>query len=763
MADDWQSDPTDYLGNIVGSPVTISSGFRTPQQNALVGGVPNSAHLTGQAYDFVPKGITTAQAAAKLAQSGIPFDQVIDEGDHVHISFAPTNRRQVIGQKVADNSMTADDMDALVSGSLPPESSREKVKPQGTAKMAVTVSPPPVTANDMDNLVSHAAAPQPAVPAPATTTPDGQPAYGAQPFGLQQEIQAHIPFVKDVAAGVPALLDAAIGRGSVGSNYQTNLAAFNAAQQAYEQQNPIASKVGAGMGFLAAGGPAESIEASGIRTLGQLMKSGARGGATIGGLFGLGTPAGTNESLGDRLEGGAFGAATGATFGGLLPVLGAGVAAGGRVLGRAANRLIPSAAESAANRAKAIIEHFAGGDLDPNPTQIVPGSKPTLAESVKNPGVSILQKQLTQLNPNSPLVTRAAQNAQARLESLEKITGTKADLEALTEERDAAAQADLKEVFSRPRNAVITPVLSKIKEIEEGSGGQRPAVAKAMKELRELLGEGTTKDAETLYNSVRKGIGDLIDGKDPTKAHGLAAMREILQVRDVLDKVIDHSAKGFKKYLEDYSESSGPVTSMKYLQGLNLTDAQGNITLQKVQTAIKNILKQQSMPGKREAKAITEAQLSGLRSIRDDLLRQTNLDLNKARGSDTVQNLMAQKRLGFAQRILPEGIGATVGAGLGHLVGGTPGAEMGGFLGDRLGAAVGKARAAREQQSQNLLQSTLEEMLLNPEKYHAPMSGIPSRVRPLNDILSGPGMRKTLGVGNRLLIPYQASPKQASR
>lgn len=224
MADDWQSDPTDYLGNIVGSPVTISSGFRTPQQNALVGGVANSAHLSGQAYDFVPNGISTKDAAAKIAQSGIPFDQVIDEGDHVHISFAPANRRQVIGQKVADNSMTADDMDALVSGSLPPESSREKVKPQGTAKMAVTVSPPPVTADDMDNLVSQSApaAPQPAA-APAT------PAHPAAYTGSTlADVIRSVPggLVKGGAAiaGLPGdlnmLLDAAANR-ITGNNIST--------------------------------------------------------------------------------------------------------------------------------------------------------------------------------------------------------------------------------------------------------------------------------------------------------------------------------------------------------------------------------------------------------------------------------------------------------------------------------------------------------------------------------------------------------------
>ncbi len=92
----------DDLQRILG-PVTITSGDRSPQRNRLVGGVPNSAHLKpGTARDFVPQGMSTKDAAAKLAKSGIAFDQIIDENDHVHISQDPRNRQQVLGPKVAN-------------------------------------------------------------------------------------------------------------------------------------------------------------------------------------------------------------------------------------------------------------------------------------------------------------------------------------------------------------------------------------------------------------------------------------------------------------------------------------------------------------------------------------------------------------------------------------------------------------------------------------------------------------------------------------
>lgn len=40
------------LRDMVGKPVTIHSGYRSPAYNNAIGGVPNSRHLTAQAADF---------------------------------------------------------------------------------------------------------------------------------------------------------------------------------------------------------------------------------------------------------------------------------------------------------------------------------------------------------------------------------------------------------------------------------------------------------------------------------------------------------------------------------------------------------------------------------------------------------------------------------------------------------------------------------------------------------------------------------------
>ena len=66
-------------------PANWTSGRRTEEGNRLVGGVPNSAHLTGDAADFTPRrGETMGQLAARLRQM-FPGARVINEGNHVHV------------------------------------------------------------------------------------------------------------------------------------------------------------------------------------------------------------------------------------------------------------------------------------------------------------------------------------------------------------------------------------------------------------------------------------------------------------------------------------------------------------------------------------------------------------------------------------------------------------------------------------------------------------------------------------------------------
>lgn len=87
---------------LVGAPIAISSGYRSPALNKAVGGAANSAHVLGLAADISTAKLAPKALALLIRQSDIAFDQLIYEGTWVHIALsAGAPRRQVLAAKFA--------------------------------------------------------------------------------------------------------------------------------------------------------------------------------------------------------------------------------------------------------------------------------------------------------------------------------------------------------------------------------------------------------------------------------------------------------------------------------------------------------------------------------------------------------------------------------------------------------------------------------------------------------------------------------------
>lgn len=68
---------------------TVTSAFRTKEQNDACRGSRNSQHLTGDAIDLKPVGLSVEDfISLVIKDSPFTFDQIIKYRTFVHISFA---------------------------------------------------------------------------------------------------------------------------------------------------------------------------------------------------------------------------------------------------------------------------------------------------------------------------------------------------------------------------------------------------------------------------------------------------------------------------------------------------------------------------------------------------------------------------------------------------------------------------------------------------------------------------------------------------
>lgn len=577
-----------------------------------------------------------------------------------------------------------------------------------------------------------------------------QETFGA---GATQGMRDVVSSFDPVAKGIESLTGPVTLGGllpTAGQAHSNNLAARNA----YEGSDAGNSTIGgagrlagqsvAALPVMAAVGGLLGTVGKGAGWANRLLQMGSRAvqGAELGAEGAAVTSGGSDDPIADQMM-------HGAELGG---VLGPGTPLAlmtGRAAGRGFARLIrplTKAGQDAIGQGAAMdtIDHFGGSVTMPHAGERVPGSKPTLAEVTGNPGVAGLQRAIQELNPNSPLIARQAENNEARSVLFDATKGNPEELALAVKARDAAADSHLKQIFAKGNadRTDIGPVKQTIADILSGPSGNRTAVRSAVNDVLKVMNDANgkpTTDPEKLYHSVRMEIKDLLDGTDLNKGYGKQAARQLIAIRDSLDDAIESGAPGFKKYLSDYAASSAPITSMEFLQGLHLTNAKGEITLNNVNSAINRLNAQREMAGIKKGKAVTDAQISNLEAIRDDLLRKSNIDLGRAAGSNTVQNAMLQKRLGLAAHITP----GSVGAGVGTAIGGMFGAPaMGGLVGERAGSLAGKFMPDVNALTRASMQHHLEELLLHPERYsEASAAHAQSAPSAVNLLQSGAGLK----------------------
>lgn len=489
----------------------------------------------------------------------------------------------------------------------------------------------------------------------------------------------------------------------------------NADFDAITEQNKdsTAFKGGRLAGNIAATLPVGGALASGVRTLAPLALRAGASAPVIEGLanavstggFTTRMPAAATigakaANLGIRATGGAItgGAssglinqddtATGAAIGAVLPTALGALGPMGSYLGRAAASVVqPFTTKGQEAIAGRIVKKFAeGGPTTINARQLVPGSAPTLAEATGNAGLATFQRGARDINPNA-FVAREAQNSGARNALFDSIAGDAGKMEAAGAARDQAAKPLYGAAFTADAmRSDLNRGAQQARAPFAGVGLSGAADDLATPGLRELASRPMFKQAAEDAKRLAANNGVTLD--DPLQSlQGLHYIKLALDdalnpaaksamgrnasgaVMDMRSKLTDELSKVSPLYgnaRNAFAEMSQPINAMESLQGLRLTDAQGNMTLAKVKNAMEGLERTRNAPGVHASKAIANDQMKALEAIHADLLRQASLGAGRSAGSSTFQNIATNNLL---SALLPGKFGEVTGGKIGGVLG----------------------------------------------------------------------------------------------
>lgn len=523
-----------------------TSGYRDPAHNAKVGGVQNSYHTrgTGQALDLVPAaGETMAELRARLASSGLPLVENINEGDHVHVAWdgpglgdalEPPEAASSPAVQTATNPQTGEKMQ-LVDGIWAPVSEAPidipddgyRADPSSGAITVEQIDPNKgegydlalARANERQDLLEGAGVRYGA--AEETTGFLSDEMAGAAGFG-QQGIENLLRRLRGEDIQISAM-DAARAESD----------AIKGQRREFQDAHPFQAAAGGVLGGFAFA----PTRAAGL--LGSIGQAGAIG-------SGIGVAEG--DGLKGRLLGGAAGGALGAGLAGgigvapsLLARTGSGVAEAASRVARGfgvapAEAAITPRATRAAEQYVAGLVGGSGADITANPAGLL-GKPITAAEAIGPNGVSQVaalarRSGRTGLLAQDQLGARAAETQQRVVQDFADLTGVdpagSADVIANLADRGRKAATPFYEAaYARP-GAVRSPLLDSLMERPSVRRALGNAVNIAREEGRDptTLGFVFDEAGDVLHvrepsmqtlDYVKRGLDDVLDGyRDPT-------------------------------------------------------------------------------------------------------------------------------------------------------------------------------------------------------------------------------------------------------
>ena len=295
----------------------------------------------------------------------------------------------------------------------------------------------------------------------------------------------------------------------------------------------------------------------------------------------------------------------------------------------------------------------------------IPGSQPTTAAVTRDYGLASLERTASQLpGASGEYARRLAQNNLARNVLLEKYTADQV-LNNAEIKRSAITTPLRTQAFEGATPVKPTRVLTEIDNILASPVGAREVVKETLtgyrqriqnemggRQFGELGADGGFVDPARLY-SIRQDIADTLEGVlvgSRVENVKNVASGPLIQLRNVLDEVIESGAPGYRDYMQTYATMSRPVNQIRTMH--NIVDKASGGTVDPT-TGVRNFtpVRFGKLVDQLEAdprNPLSKTQMGVLKRVTNELDEGAITGLAGVRpaGSDTFKNLTVAHLLG---------------------------------------------------------------------------------------------------------------------
>ena len=275
--------------------------------------------------------------------------------------------------------------------------------------------------------------------------------------------------------------------------------------------------------------------------------------------------------------------------------------------------------------------------------EYVKGNRPTLPEGLGDANLAGIQRQVEADNPRyANFRERAKEN---RVEHFEQRSGIPEQLDELEKNIAKWDEETLGPVWANKKPVDASNVETYVRDRLDSPEAVMGPVEDALKDVEKRLYKRGTEDLHTdpqMLYGLRRHISWMLSrqGRQANPAYGTDdVMRELIGIRDQIDKAIEPGAAGFKQWVTEHAAKMREVDRMDVLQTMRQKlFAGGEITQGKLMAALKALRTSMNSSGAHPAHSLTNEDLEMLRDLNKDLLREGNKRLSMPVGSPTSRN-----------------------------------------------------------------------------------------------------------------------------